>query len=129
MVVFSIIQNSVIINSSIQKIDIIDQRINKWLQQIGVKSPLMDNVMLAVHEAVVNPEEGPGIAVVPAEKSGQPQLVLITSLDLNRETVNRVIREAGLSGLHSIREVRVVDALPLLGTGKTDYRALEAELE
>ena len=38
------------------------------------------------------------------------------------------LREAGLSPLHNIRRVIRLDALPLLGTGKTDYRALKARL-
>jgi putative N-acetylmannosamine-6-phosphate epimerase len=30
----------------------------------------------------------------------------------------------GLSGLHNIRIVRDIAQIPVLGTGKTDYRAL-----
>ena len=32
---------------------------------------------------------------------------------------------AGLSGLHNIRIVHRLEAIPLLGTGKTNYRALK----
>jgi long-chain-fatty-acid--[acyl-carrier-protein] ligase len=39
-----------------------------------------------------------------------------------------VIREAGLSGLHNIRRLIPVDEIPLLGTGKTDYRELARRL-
>jgi len=34
---------------------------------------------------------------------------------------------AGLSGLHNIRQVIHIDALPLLGTGKIDHKALVAQ--
>ena len=57
-----------------------------------------------------------------------PELVLFTTAATDRETVNRVIREAGLSGLHHIHRVIPVDAIPLLGTGKTDYRELARRL-
>jgi non-ribosomal peptide synthetase component E (peptide arylation enzyme) len=43
---------------------------------------------------------------------------------LDRAQVNKTIQEAGLSGLHNIRIVRDIPQIPLLGTGKADYRAL-----
>jgi len=43
-------------------------------------------------------------------------------------TAHAHIRAAGLSGLHNIRRVIRVDELPLLSTGKTDYRALTDRL-
>jgi long-chain-fatty-acid--[acyl-carrier-protein] ligase len=57
-----------------------------------------------------------------------PELVLFTTLEIDRETANRCLRDAGLSPLHNIRRVLWLEALPLLGTGKTDYRALKAML-
>jgi len=57
-----------------------------------------------------------------------PELVLFTTLDIDREAANRCLREVGLSPLHNIRRVVRLQALPLLGTGKTDYRALKATL-
>ena len=58
----------------------------------------------------------------------RPELVLFTTLDLDREEVNRRIQAAGLTGLHNIRHVVKLDSMPLLGSGKTDYRALKARL-
>ena len=52
----------------------------------------------------------------------------LTSLDIDCETANRCLREAGLSPLHNIRRVVRLEELPLLGTGKADYRALKATL-
>ncbi len=37
----------------------------------------------------------------------------------------RFVREAGLSALYNIRQVIQVDSIPVLGTGKTDYRGLK----
>ena len=58
-----------------------------------------------------------------------PEIVLFTSLDIDRENANTQIRKAGLSGLHSIRRVIKLDEIPLLGTGKTNYRALKEILK
>ena len=47
---------------------------------------------------------------------------------VSREEANRRIRQAGLSALHNIRRVVRVEEIPVLGTGKTDYRALKRRL-
>jgi long-chain-fatty-acid--[acyl-carrier-protein] ligase len=72
-------------------------------------------------------DEGPVLAVEAADDES-PELVLFTILDIDREAANQKIRGAGLSGLHSIRRVIKLDEMPLLGTGKTNYRALKQML-
>jgi long-chain-fatty-acid--[acyl-carrier-protein] ligase len=69
-------------------------------------------------------DKGPVLAVE-ATDAEQPELVLFTSRDIDREDANKKIRAAGLSGLHSIRRVIKLNEIPVLGTGKTDYRALK----
>jgi long-chain-fatty-acid--[acyl-carrier-protein] ligase len=72
-------------------------------------------------------DKGPVLAVEAADAEN-PELVLFTTLDIDRETANLKIRSAGLSGLHSIRKVIKLDEMPLLGTGKTNYRTLKQML-
>ncbi|MFA5043818.1 MAG: AMP-binding protein [Kiritimatiellia bacterium] len=72
--------------------------------------------------------EGPVLAVESTASDAAPELVLFTVKAIDRETANKALREAGLSALHNIRAVRVVEAIPTLGTGKTDYRALKRML-
>jgi long-chain-fatty-acid--[acyl-carrier-protein] ligase len=67
------------------------------------------------------------VEATPAELN--PELVLFTVRELDREEVNGRIRAAGLSALHNIRAVRKVEQIPVLGTGKTDYRALKEMLK
>lgn len=69
-------------------------------------------------------EEGPVLAVEATPDEERPEIVLFTTLELDRSTANRLIREAGLSALHNVARVERVETIPLLGTGKTDYRAL-----
>jgi acyl-CoA synthetase (AMP-forming)/AMP-acid ligase II/acyl carrier protein len=76
---------------------------------------------------VTQKDEGPVLAIE-ATSGEHPELVLFTIRNIDRETVNRYIRESGLSGLHNIRTVIRLDAIPTLGTGKTDYRALKKML-
>jgi len=72
-------------------------------------------------------DKGPVLAVEAAEGE-HPELVLFTTLDIEREQANRCIRQAGLSGLHNIRRVIKLPEIPLLGTGKPDYRSLKSLL-
>jgi long-chain-fatty-acid--[acyl-carrier-protein] ligase len=61
---------------------------------------------------------------VEASQSSPPELVLFTTTDIGRETANKYIRLAGLSGLHNIRRVIRLRQMPVLATGKIDYPAL-----
>jgi len=69
-------------------------------------------------------DQGPCLAVLPTADEAHPELVLFTIRPLDRARVNKTIQEAGLSGLHNIRIVREVSQIPVLGTGKADYRTL-----
>ena len=84
----------------------------------------------AVLEASFPPAEdgAPQIAVEATPDEEHPEVVLFTMVDAEREAANAHIREAGLSALHNVRRVVRVEEIPLLGTGKTDYRALREKL-
>ncbi len=73
-------------------------------------------------------EVAPILAVEATPEEINPDLVLFTVSGIPREDANAAIRAAGLSSLHNIRDVRRIDQIPTLGTGKTDYQALKALL-
>jgi len=73
-------------------------------------------------------DDGPALAVTAAGEEGRAEIVLFTVKALDRRAVNDAIGAAGLSGLHNVRRVIRVAELPLLGTGKIDYRALTGRL-
>jgi len=77
---------------------------------------------------VADTDEGPTIAVEATPGDEHPEIVLFTTRPVDRATVNRQIRAAGLSALHNVARVVQVDQIPVLGTGKTDYRALRERL-
>jgi long-chain-fatty-acid--[acyl-carrier-protein] ligase len=83
----------------------------------------------AVEEALAarfqDPEAGePEVAVEAGGSEERPELLLFSTRELSREAANAAIREAGLSPIHHVRRVVRLEKIPLLGTGKTDYRAL-----
>ncbi len=72
--------------------------------------------------------DGPVLAVAADGDEQRPELVLFASIDVDRKDANATLRTAGLSPLHNIRRVIRIDELPVLGTGKTDYRSLNRRL-
>ena len=90
-----------------------------------ISLPQMEAV-LGRHFMAPAGQEGPVLAVDALEEEGQTVLVLFTTLPLEREQTNAVLREEGLSALYMLRRVRRLAALPLLGSGKVDYRSLRA---
>jgi long-chain-fatty-acid--[acyl-carrier-protein] ligase len=71
-------------------------------------------------------DDGPAIAVEAIGDAEHPDVVLFTRRPAERAEVNALIKDAGLSALHYVRQVIDVESIPVLGTGKTDYRALKA---
>jgi long-chain-fatty-acid--[acyl-carrier-protein] ligase len=87
-----------------------------------ISLPAIEEV-LARHY-VKTTDADPVLAVEASAAELNPELVLFTVRDLDREEVNTLIKAAGLSSLHNIRVIRKLDKIPTLGTGKIDYRAL-----
>lgn len=76
------------------------------------------------------PDDGkPYLAVEARETPGGVEILLFTSLDLTAPEANSRLKAAGLSALYAVRRVVRLEAIPLLGTGKTDYRALKRLVE
>lgn len=89
-----------------------------------ISMPAIEEILGAAFRREDGDGDGPVLAVE-ALSDDSPELTLFTTLDIGREEANRAIRAAGLSPLHNIRRVAKVESIPVLGTGKTDYRALK----
>ncbi len=76
-----------------------------------------------------NHHAGPTLAVAASPDAHHPEIVVFTTTDLDRKRINHVIQQEGLSGLHNVRKVIRLNEMPVLGTGKTDYRALTERLK
>ncbi len=68
-------------------------------------------------------EDGPQVAVEGVDAPAR-WIVLFTTLDISLREANAILAEAGLRGVMRLDAVERVEAIPVLGTGKTDYKVL-----
>lgn len=73
-------------------------------------------------------EDGPKVAVEGLETEDGRHIVLFTTEDVSLRDASDILIEAGLRGVMRLDEVRKVDSIPVLGTGKTDYKQLRAQV-
>ena len=104
-------------------------RLKRFIKLGGemISLPAIESVLLA-HAPEPAEDEGPALAVEATAGEEHPEIVLFTRTGMTRQAANRHLRAAGLSPLHNVRRVVPIDEIPVLGTGKTDYRALKARL-
>ena len=74
-------------------------------------------------------ENGPRVAVEGIETAGGRLVVLFTTTDIEIREASEVLLEAGLRGVMRLDAVQKIDAIPVLGTGKTDYKSLRVRVE
>ena len=74
-------------------------------------------------------ENGPRVAVEGIETPDGRQVVLFTTFELSLREAAEMLLADGLRGVMRLDEVRRLDAIPVLGTGKTDYVSLRKQIE
>jgi long-chain-fatty-acid--[acyl-carrier-protein] ligase len=74
-------------------------------------------------------ENGPRVAVEGIETAGGRMVVLFTTTDIEIREASDLLLEAGLRGVMRLDAVQRIDAIPVLGTGKTDYKSLRVRVE
>jgi acyl-CoA synthetase (AMP-forming)/AMP-acid ligase II/1-acyl-sn-glycerol-3-phosphate acyltransferase/acyl carrier protein len=104
---------------------IISGRLKRFLKFAGemISLPAIEDALIARWPAG---ENGPIVTVDGEERDGQAPIVCLYTTDaaIGTEEANRVLKAAGLPPLAYVRHVHVMPEIPLLGTGKTNYRAL-----
>lgn len=69
-------------------------------------------------------KDGPRVAVEGIEMDSGRRIVLFATEPMNLREANARLIEEGFHGVMRFDEVRQVESIPVLGTGKTDYKAL-----
>jgi long-chain-fatty-acid--[acyl-carrier-protein] ligase len=74
--------------------------------------------------------EGPALAICAKETAGEKtKIFLFSRFELSVDDVNNSLREAGFSNLVKVSAVTVLQEIPIMGTGKINYRQLESTLQ
>jgi long-chain-fatty-acid--[acyl-carrier-protein] ligase len=73
-------------------------------------------------------DQGPRVAVEGLEAETGHRIVLFTTDSLTLPEANAILHQEGFRGVMRLDEVRQVSSLPLLGTGKVDYKVLRAQI-
>lgn len=71
-------------------------------------------------------EEKPSLAVCAKEDPGsKTKIYLFTDFQTSVDEVNQTLKEKGFSNLVKVSEVKVLEEIPIMGSGKIYYRVLE----
>jgi long-chain-fatty-acid--[acyl-carrier-protein] ligase len=75
------------------------------------------------------PLEPPSIALCADERdSEKPRLILFSTIPLDVETANEILKNSGFSRLVKINAIQKISEIPLMAIGKTNYRTLQSQL-
>lgn len=73
-------------------------------------------------------QEGPTLAVCAKEIPGEKaKIFLFSRFSINVDDVNSALKEAGFSNLVKVSSVTKLEEIPIMGTGKVNYRLLESD--
>ena len=102
-------------------------RLKRFLKAGGemVSLPALEEPIAQVYPPT---QDGPRVAVEGIETPSGRRIALFTTQDICLREANAILSEAGFRGVMRLDEVIRLDAIPLLGTGKTDYKVLRKML-
>ncbi|MCW5696011.1 MAG: AMP-binding protein [Bauldia sp.] len=85
-------------------------------------------ISLTAVEAMVNeawPDHASAVVAIPDPRRGEAIVIITTAAAMTRQSLLPTARRIGLADLAIPDRIISIEALPLLGSGKTDYPALE----
>ncbi len=99
-------------------------RLRRFIKVAGemVSLPAVEEVL---QKRFPKEKDAVSLAVEAGGTDDAPEIVLFATFAIDKKEANRAIREAGFSPIHYIVETVQLEEIPLLGTGKTDYRKLK----
>jgi long-chain-fatty-acid--[acyl-carrier-protein] ligase len=105
-----------------------DGRLKRFLKAGGemISLPALEEPFFRVYPPT---KDGPRVAVEGVETESGRRIILFTTEPITLREANARLLEAGFRGVMRLDEVRQVERIPVLGTGKTDYKALRARIE
>lgn len=102
-------------------------RLKRFLKAGGemISLPALEEPLTRIYPPT---EDGPQVAVEGIETPRGRWIVLFTTRDISVREANTILSDAGFRGVMRLDEVVRLDAIPVLGTGKTDYKVLRKQV-
>lgn len=108
---------------------VISGRLKRFIK-IAAEMVSLPAIEAALTEKWPATDDGPQLAVSAYEpENGRPIIAVFTVNDIDRETVNAHLKDKGFGNIVRVDKVISCDELPVLGTGKTDYKVLQKRLK
>lgn len=110
----------------------ISGRLKRFIK-LGAEMVSLASIEDALHQytdkkQLMAPETGASLAVCAKEIAGEKtKIYLFSVFDLDLDDVNKFLRDYGFSNIIKISSVTKLDEIPLMGTGKVNYRAIESQ--
>jgi len=102
-------------------------RLKRFIKISGemISLPFIEKILLEKYGDM----EKQVLAVEGSDKTTPVQIVLFTTLTITLDEVNEYLSKNGVAPIARIRRIVELDEIPVLGTGKTDYKVLRKMLE
>lgn len=103
-------------------------RLKRFLKAGGemISLPALEEPFAKLHPPI---DAGPRVAVEGIDTPGGRRIVLFTTEEITLKDANALLKQEGHHGVMRLDEVRRLEAIPTLGTGKTDYKVLRKMIE
>ncbi|MCS6865116.1 MAG: AMP-binding protein [Gemmataceae bacterium] len=107
---------------------IVNGRLKRFLKAGGemISLPALEEPFTRLYPPT---DQGPRVAVEGVETPSGRRIVLFSTEPLNLRDANAILQAAGFHGLMRLDEVRLMEKIPTLGSGKTDYKTLRSLIE
>jgi len=101
-------------------------RLKRFIKIAGemISLPAMENALL---QKFGNPDSAV-LAIEGSDKIDPPRIVLFSTIPIELSEANQHLKQSGFSSLGKIHQLVEIAEIPLLGTGKTDYKVLKARI-
>jgi acyl-CoA synthetase (AMP-forming)/AMP-acid ligase II len=98
-------------------------RLKRFLKAGGemISLPALEEVFTRLHPPT---KDGPLVAVEGVETESGRHIMLFTTEPITLKEANALLQKEGFHGVMRLDEVRRLDKIPVLGTGKIDYKRL-----
>lgn len=103
-------------------------RLKRFLKAAGemISLPALEEPFTRLYPPT---DDGPRVAVEGIDGPCGRRIVLFTTEHITLDEANALLRREGYQGIMRLDEVRRLERIPTLGTGKTDYKVLRQMLE